>query len=308
MGGNVNLDELEDEMIEEEGVSEEIEKAVDEKKLKSAVEALVNALSKVELPDKAAKALTKLTGLVGLEYGYGYGEGYPTPEKTKTEKSLLDKIRALVAGEKVKKANSDLAAAFETSLKVTDISNAMWQLQDIIRDILKDNEGDKIERIKANLDAFQAFVTRTLEKDGVEKALESLEKAGRKISRARLEKLKETHGNLIQLANVLAELIQEAEAGSEEGGTDVTKEELDKAMADGIKQALAPIEERIAKLEKAGEELTKSIEESIKKAVDPLTARVETIEKARQVSQSIPDEVQKANTGTFSGVIFGRKV
>lgn len=315
-----NLDELEDEMVEEEGVGEEIEKAIDEKKLKSAIEALVNALSKVELPDKAAKALAKLTELAGLEYGYGYG--YPEPKKAKTEKGILEKIKDLIfqheggrsvdaavvdSVSNVKKADKNLEAAFETSVKVNDISNAVWQLQDVIRDILRDNEANKIERIKANLDAFQAFVVKILEKDGVEKALESLEKVGKKISTARLAKLKETHGNLIQLANVLAELIQEAEGSIEERGTDVTKEEMDKAMADGIKQALAPIEERIAKLEKAGEEITKSVEESIKKAVDPLTARVETIEKARSVSQSIPNEVQKANTGTFSGVIFGRK-
>jgi len=322
----VELD-LEDEMDEEESLSEEIEKAIDEKKLKSAVEALVGALAKVELPDKASKALKKLVELAGLEYGYGYG--YPEPKKTKTEKGILEKIKDLIFQHEggrsldaavvdgvhgVQKAGEGFEAAFETSVKVNDINNAIWQLQDVIRDILRDNEGDKIERIKANLDAFQRFVVKILEKDGIEKALEAIEKAGRKISAARLAKLKETHGNLIQLANALAELIQEAEVTTdEEGGLfQVTKEELVgdvlKQVEESVKKSLEPMEERISKLEKASEEAQKAVEENIKKAVEPLAARVETIEKARAASQSIPNEpVEKADKGAFTGVLFGRK-
>jgi len=319
--GNVGKDvvelDLEDEMDEEESLSEEIEKAVDEKKLKSAVQALVSALGQTEIPDKAAKALKQLAKLVGLdaeEYGYGYG--YPAPQKAKAEKSLLDRIKALVfqhETESVKKA-----AEFETAMaaqeKTQDISTAIWLLQDIIRGILQDEEGNKVERVKANVAAFQGYVTGLLEREGVQKAREALEKAGRKISAARLAKLRETHQNLVSLAAALAELIQEAETvGTEEGGTEVTKEELEKfkaeelapAVGDAVQKALAPLEERIAKLEKAHEE--KNLEETIKKALEPLAARVETIEKSRAASQSIPNEAPPASKGTFTGVLFGRK-
>ncbi|MEW6104745.1 MAG: hypothetical protein AB1563_00030 [Bacillota bacterium] len=310
----VELD-LEDEMDEEESVSEEIEKAVDEKKLKSAVQALVAALAQTEIPDKAAKALKQLTKLLGLD-AEEYGYGYPEPQKTKTEKSLLDRIKALVfqhETESVKKA-AEFEAAMAAQETTQDISSAIWLLQDTIRGILQDEEGNKVERIKANVAAFQDYVTGLLEREGVQKAREALEKAGRKISAARLAKLKETHQNLVNLAAALAELIQEAEIiGTEEEDATVTKEELEKfkteelapAVNEAVQKALGPLEERIAKLEKAQEE--KNLEETIKKALEPLAARVETIEKARAASQSIPNEAPPASKGTFTGVLFGRK-
>lgn len=316
-GGDKAMDpvELENEMLEEDQVTEEIEKTVDEKKLKGAVQALVAALAQTEIPDKAAKALKQLQKLLGLE-AEEYGYGYPEPQKAKTEKSLLDRIKALVfqhETESVKKA-----AEFETAMaaqeKTQDISTAIWLLQDIIRGILQDEEGNKVERVKANVAAFQNYVAGLLEREGVQKAREALEKAGRKISAARLAKLKETHQNLVNLAAALAELIQEAETiGTEEEDTTVTKEELEKfkteelapAVSEAVQKALTPLEERIAKLEKAQEE--KNVEEAIKKALEPLAARVETIEKSRAASQSIPNEVPPASRGTFTGVLFGRK-
>ncbi len=318
-GGDKAMDpvELENEMLEEDQVTEEIEKTVDEKKLKSAVQALVAALAQTEIPDKAAKALKQLKKLLGLdaeEYGYGYG--YPEPQKAKTEKSLLDRIKALVfqhETEAVKKA-TEFEAAMATQETTQDISSAIWALEGIIRDVLQDEEGNKVERIKANVAAFQDYVTRLLEREGVQKAREALEKAGRKISAARLAKLKETHQNLVNLAAALAELIQEAETiGTGEGDTTMTKEELEKfkteelapAVSEAVQKALAPLEERIAKLEKAQEE--KNVEEAIKKALEPLAARVETIEKSRAASQSIPNEAPPASKGTFTGVLFGRK-
>lgn len=307
--------ELDAEMREEDETSERIEKAIDEKKLKAAVGAVLDALAGAELSDKASKALGKLAELAGLEFGYGYG--YPEPEKTKAEKSLLDRIRALVSQhgpEKVRKAGEDLEAAFETSVKVNNINNAIWQLQDVIRDILRDNEGDKIERIRANLDAFQRFVVKILERDGIEKALESIEKAGRKISAARLAKLRETHQSLVNLASALAELIQEAETiGTEGEDATVTKEELEKfkteefapAVSEVVQKALGPLEERLAKLEKTLQDT--DVNETVKKALEPLAARVDTLEKSRSVSQSIPNETVAKAGGTFTGVLFGRK-
>lgn len=316
-GGDKIMDpvELEDEMLEEDRITQEIEKAVDGQKLKGVVQALVATLSQTEIPDKAAKALTQLKKLLGLdaeEDGYGYG--HPEPQKTKTEKSLLDRIKALVfqhGTEDVKKS-TEFDAAVAAQERNQDISSAVWALEGVIREILQDENDDKVERVSASIVAFRDYVTRLLEREGVQKAREALEKAGRKISTARLAKLKETHQDLVSLADALAKLIQEAETigSTGEEDTTVTKEEFEKfkaeelvpAVNDAVQKALGQLDERIMRLEKA-----QNVEETIKKALEPLAARVETIEKARAASYSIPNEALAPSRGSFTGVLFGRR-
>ncbi|HHV62113.1 MAG TPA: hypothetical protein GXX51_05685 [Firmicutes bacterium] len=162
---------------------------------------------------------------------------------------------------------------------------------------------------------FQAVKEFFLKRFGALKALEEcrveeVEKSGRKISAARLAALKEAH-------SLLGRIIAEAETDGEngEGGTDVTKEEFDKALGDvlkqveeSIKRSIGPIEERVSRLEQAEGELRKTLEESVKKAVESLSQRVETVEKARSISQSILAEgTQDKPKGTFTGVIFGKR-
>ena len=138
------------------------------------------------------------------------------------------------------------------------------------------------------------------------------EKAGKKISSARLAKLKDAHA-------FLAEIIAEAEAEEskevEKEDTNMTKEE----MQNIIKEALLPVTTRLEVIEKAmaetetpaGGDGTKEeevkLEDVIKEAIAPICERLDAIEKIHGVSNKIgTDTVEKKDECNFwSGVFLG---
>ncbi len=108
-------------------------------------------------------------------------------------------------------------------------------------------------------------------------------------------------------------------SGPENGGSDMTAEEIKKAVAEAAEEALAPILERVDKLEdlfeeepvvdpatpvaKGGEEpegepateltaeaVTKLVTDAVTAAVDPITKRLETVEGAAGARQSVTPE------------------
>lgn len=137
------------------------------------------------------------------------------------------------------------------------------------------------------------------------------EKAGKKISSARLAKLKEAHA-------FLAEIIAEAEAEEskevEKEDTNMTKEE----MQNIIKEALLPVTTRLEAIEKSmaetdpqagGEQKADEVklEDVIKEAIAPICERLDAIEKIHGVSNKIgTDTVEKKDECNFwSGVFLG---
>lgn len=135
-------------------------------------------------------------------------------------------------------------------------------------------------------------------------------KAGRKISAARLAALKDAHG-------LLASIIAEAE-DAQEGGTEVTREEIQAIVREAIDEALKPITERLEALEKGGDtkpeqevepitaEAVKGIvAEAIKGAIEPLASRLETVEKVRGLSNGLPSSGSEIQTRTVEKSVFG---
>lgn len=137
------------------------------------------------------------------------------------------------------------------------------------------------------------------------------EKAGKKISSARLTKLKDAQA-------FLAEIIAEAEAEEskevEKEDTNMTKEE----MQGIIKEALSPVTTRLEAIEKSmaetdpqagGEQKTDEVklEDVIKEAITPICERLDAIEKVHGVSNKIgTDTVEKKDeSGFWAGAFLG---
>lgn len=130
---------------------------------------------------------------------------------------------------------------------------------------------------------------------------EVIEKAGKKISGARRNKLVDAFESLKQILMDTDETVE-----VEEEVTDAMKEQLD-----SIAKALETVTARLESLEKAEEVIEKEEEvvvieevakeedktnellEALVKSVDALTSRLETVEKSRGISKSVNTEVVK---------------
>ena len=167
-------------------------------------------------------------------------------------------------------------------------------------------------KIRAALEDFKSVAEKILisSDDEVKKAVEDVQKSGRKISGSRLAKIKEVHA-------ILGGLIADADLENDEGGTEtVTKEELILEVKKSVDEALKPISERLDALEKseAEPEVKKEAEpdmnEVVKSALDealkPIAERLERVEKARGFSNRQPEDVSvnKSEASLWDGV-FG---
>jgi len=218
----------------------------------------------------------------------------------------------------VKKEDEAQIPTFAQAMQAKETTNLIWDsfstLRSVIRAILESKANDKIARITGSIEEFKAHLVGKLNQIGIAKALElyteePVEKAGRKVSAARLKALKDAH-------SILAQIIAEAEADNQDGeGTQVTKEELAKMVAEAVNEATKPISERLEKLEKqadgkpeAGQEkddLQEVIKEAVAQAVKPLEDRLEVVEKARGISNKVPEEKDKVEKSeSFWGGVF----
>ncbi|WP_343311259.1 XkdF-like putative serine protease domain-containing protein [Bacillus atrophaeus] len=182
-----------------------------------------------------------------------------------------------------------------------------WAAQDALNSALfKWDYPGEMENDPAKIrEALQDFVNiaqEVLISDDVLKAIgpkpEELQKAGRKLSAANVQELKNIQDNI-------SNLLSQAEEKEEE---EMTSEEVTKS----IQEALTPIEKRLTSLEKeedpknkdekkaAEEEEAEKEAEKLKKAitdaVQPLAERIEAIEKSRGTSK------QKEETGNETNV------
>lgn len=208
--------------------------------------------------------------------------------------------------------------------------DAKWAVMDVISSILESQVTNKVDLVSAAIDQFKAHVLPLVPAFTVQKSADAIDqdgavdgdisgleaaadaisvaKAGRKISQDRLARLKEA-------VERLSSVISEAEAAPDnenEGEIEVTKTELQEI----IKSALAPVEERLAKIEKGDEapveeqtNVAEIVKAAVSEAVGPLTERLEKVEKARGVSNAQPAAatapVQKSEGFTWGGAFIG---
>lgn len=228
----------------------------------------------------------------------------------------------------VKKADEEQAPkvpSFNQVIQAADAEDLIWRsfsaLRGVVRGILESNVQDKTTRVGAAVEEFKTYLTGKLNQVGVAKALElyteqPLEKAGKKISAARLKNLKDAQ-------DLIGQIITDAEVENKtdtKEGTEVNKEELSKMVATAVTEATKPITERLEQLEKQAGEQPKTdseaakeqetmqgiIKEAVTKAIGPLEERLGVVEKARGISNKVPEEkeVEKSDEGSFWGGAF----
>lgn len=237
------------------------------------------------------------------------------PAEEQEMKGFFQVLKEFFTG--TKKADATPAPSFAQAMAAIETEDALWRafstLREICTNILSSDAEDKPARINQVVEEFRAYLLGKISQIGFAKAAEQLsvglEKAGRKISAARLKALKDAH-------NILAQIIAEAEADNQDGeGTQVTKEELAKMMAEAVNEATKPISERLEKLEKqadgkpeAGQEkddLQEVIKAAVAEAIKPLEDRLEVVEKARGISNRVPEEKDKVEKSeSFWGGVF----
>lgn len=240
-------------------------------------------------------------------------EGAPeAPAVQKDERGLFDVLKAYFSGgTAVEKGElADTFNAQEKGRRLGVAVDALWSTLKYNR--WGGENKDAVTDPSIALEDFKRIAEEVLlGKDAdIVKAVEEIEKSGRKISGARLTELKAAQA-------ALAKIIEETD--SEGDATDVTKEELVSLVKGSVEEAVKPLNERLEKLEKedggaapaegegaakgAGtvEPHTPDIAEVVKSAViaatAPLTERLEKIEKARGFSNRVPEDTSVRKDG-----------
>ena len=237
----------------------------------------------------------------------------------KNEQGLFSVLKKFFTGsEEVEKgAVSKVFDAREHGMKLNKAFDALCAVLKLNRWSDGPNEEPEASpaKIRAALEDFKNVAEKILlgSDEEVKKAVEDVQKSGRKISGSRLSKIKEVHA-------ILGDLIADADTEEDKGGnTEVTKEELTLEVKKSVDEALKPISERLKALEKseAEAEVKKEAEaeqpdmnEVVKNALDealkPITERLERVEKARGFSNRQPEDVNvnKSSSSLWDGA-FG---
>ena len=237
---------------------------------------------------------------------------------TKDERGLLRILKSFFAGEEVEKgAVKAIVDGQENGIKLNKAFDALFQVLGLSRwgDITKEGPETDPAKIRAALTDFKNVAEKILigKDEDVKKAVEEVQKSGRKISGPRLAKIKEVHA-------MLGDLIAETDSDSKEGeASEVTKEELAQEVKKSVDEAVKPLNERLDKLEKSETEADAAkvaepetpdigavVKEAVEKAVAPINDRLEKIEKARGFSNRQTEETQvQKSEGDFWGNVFG---
>ena len=240
---------------------------------------------------------------------------------TKDERGLFHVLKSFFSGESVEKgAVADVISAQKKGQRLCGAFDALCNVLNVHRYGEMGKPETDVAKIRLALTDFRNIAEEILIGDdtSITKAIEEVQKSGRKISGSRLSKIKEAYATL-------GDLIAETDTDNTEGeASEVTKEELAQVVKTSVDEAVKPINERIEALEKAetdrAAEVAKAaaepgpetpdigvvVKEAVEKAVEPLTERVEKIEKARGFSNRQTEEtkVQKSESDFWGGV-FG---
>lgn len=229
-------------------------------------------------------------------------------------------LKEFFAGNQKAEGSPQEAPSFHSYMRARETDDAMWEafsaLRDVCMDILRSELDNKPAHLTTAIEDFKHYILGTLAQVGATKVLEQLEqveKAGRKISAARLKTLKDAY-------SLLAQIIEEVEGEDGEEGVEMTKEELAKMVAETVNEATKSISERLEQLEKQAavqdvqddgkvdnkEELVEMIKGAVAEAIKPLEQRLETVEKARGISNRLPEEKEPIEKNSFwSGAFLG---
>lgn len=231
-------------------------------------------------------------------------------EEQRMEKGLFDAFKDFFAKYGVEKgevrnavARQEKASKFYTAFRAME--NVLYRMTD------NANWAGLVAAAKEFVEVCEEVANDEAVAKACIEGLEA-EKAGKKISSARLTKLKDAQA-------FLAEIIAEAEAEEskeveKKEDTDMNKEE----MLNIIKEALSPVTTRLEAIEKSmaetdpqagGEQKTDEVklEDVIKEAITPICERLDAIEKVHGVSNKIgTDTVEKKDeTGFWAGAFLG---
>jgi len=190
---------------------------------------------------------------------------------------------------------------YERSIKTRNFWAAMDSFESSIRSYNWQTDNYEFAEdettIREALKDFVEIMNEILLSDNVLKAIgkppEDIKKAGKKISSANMQKIKDAHA-------ALAELV----ALEEEEEEEVKKEDIEKMLD----EKLAPITKRLEAIEKeegtepAGEnDIVKQFSEILDSKLAPITERLEVVEKARGISKQVQQEIQGQETPVQKG-------
>ncbi|WP_238351828.1 XkdF-like putative serine protease domain-containing protein [Brevibacillus brevis] len=246
------------------------------------------------------------------------GASSDTDDET-VEKGLLHSIAKAVS----RIIKGDVKDKYERNKKNNDFWNAWNAFESTIKRYNWQTDRYEFEsdpeKAREAIQEFADILQEVLGAVDIAKSLgkppEQISKAGKKLSSARLEKLKEAHTTL---ADILAEVDDKEEE-------DVKPEDIQKAVVAAmapITKQLTDLQSEVTELKKAeggaGDEgqqndpVTTALTEAVAKALEPITKQVETlgnevqlIKNARGSSQQQHgDPIQKnEDDGSFSGLL-----
>ncbi|AUJ25182.1 XkdF-like putative serine protease domain-containing protein [Virgibacillus dokdonensis] len=209
-------------------------------------------------------------------------------------KGFFDVLKSFFTGDKVQKG--ELRDNYERNQNRRNLWSAWDGLEEVFFGSLWDNPTVGItdfERLEEGVKEFLDILQEIKESGDIKKALENkpetIAKAGKKISTANMNKIKDAHAMLDDLIN------------QDEEEDEVKKEDIEKMLD----EKLNPITKRLDDIEKEDgggnddnleDDVMKQFSEVLDQKLDPITKRLETVEKARGVSNQVdtePTNVQK---------------
>jgi hypothetical protein len=240
-------------------------------------------------------------------------ETKPVTKSDEEVKGFFNAMKAFFSGEKIQKGA--VRDKYEANKQSRDFWAARESFDSVIRSYnwQTDNyvfEADQ-EKAREAIQEFSDILQEILLSDNIAKALgkppEEIQKAGKKISTARMDKI-----------NAAIEALQEIKTEVEGDEVDVKKEEL----MDLVKEAMAPVTEKLETLEKGlkgteekvekSEEKTEAVSDDLKKeladvikaALAPVEQRLEAVEKSRGISKTQePIEKNEGSGSVWDGLL-----
>ncbi|MBT2727846.1 terminase [Bacillus sp. ISL-75] len=232
----------------------------------------------------------------------------PVAKSEDEVKGFFNAMKAFFSGEKIQKGA--VRDKYEANKQTRDFWAARESFDSVIRSYnwRTDNYEFEADETKAReaLQEYSDILQEILLSNSIAKALgkppEEIQKAGKKISSARMDKI-----------NAAFDALQELKNEVDEEEVDVKKEEL----MELVKEAMSPITQKLERLEKdlkgteekvektgektdaVSEDLKKELADVIKAAMAPVEQRLETVEKARGISKAQEqEEIKKEESGS----------
>lgn len=208
------------------------------------------------------------------------------------ETGLFNLLKNFFLGNKTDIQKGDVADKYHRDRRRREF----WAAQDALNSVIfnwdewyGEMESDP-ERIREALQDFINIAQQVLIEEDIVKALGKppvdIQKAGKKISAARMDKI-----------NAAFAALQELKAEVDEEEEEVMKQEDIQKM---INEAVAPINEKLTAFEKGEasqpepttDDTAFILQKALTDALEPINKRLETIEKARGISQQQPHDQQ----------------